>query len=45
MPTGSMDVWVWDKANCTDPNQVTYEAGINSGVNLTTTQVMCISFN
>jgi hypothetical protein len=45
MPTGSMDVWVWDKTNCTDPNQLTYNSGTTSGVTLTTSQVMCISFN
>jgi hypothetical protein len=43
--TGSKDVWVFDKANCTDPNQVTYNSGTSPGTTLTTSQVTCISFN
>lgn len=43
--TGSKDVWVFDKTNCTDPNQITYSAANTSGVTLSTTQVTCISFN
>lgn len=45
VPTGSADVWVWDKTNCTDPNQVTYAATTSAGTNLNTSQVTCMSFN
>jgi hypothetical protein len=43
--TGSKDVWVWDKANCTDPTQTTYTATATLGTGLTTATVTCISFN
>lgn len=42
--TGSKDVWVWDKANCTPP-QVTYNSTSSEGTSLSTTYVTCISFN
>jgi len=43
--TGSRDVWVWDKTNCTDPNQTVYTAGSSYGTTLSLTNVTCISFN
>jgi hypothetical protein len=43
--TGSMDVWVWDKTNCTNPNQIIYTASASAGTALTTTNVTCLSFN
>lgn len=43
--TGSKDVWVWDKTNCTDSSQITYAAAAAVGTGLSTTQVTCISFN
>jgi hypothetical protein len=45
VPTGSQDVWVFDKANCTDPNQHTYAAGTTAGTSLSSSFVYCISFN
>jgi hypothetical protein len=45
VPTGSSDVWVWDKANCTSPGQTVYTAVSSPGTSLSTTQVTCISFN
>jgi hypothetical protein len=45
VPTGSKDVWVWDKINCTDPTQQIYTAGPSLGTTLSTTNVTCISFN
>ena len=47
VPTGSKDVWVWDKTNCTDPTQLVYTAGPNStlGTTLSANNVTCISFN
>lgn len=43
--TGSKDVWVFDKANCTNSSQITYTAGSSAGTTLSTSQVTCISFN
>lgn len=43
--TGSKDVWVWDKLNCTDPTYTVYSAGVSPGVALSTSSVTCISFN
>lgn len=43
--TGSKDVWVWDKANCTDPTQITYTSTAALGTGLSTTNVTCLSFN
>lgn len=43
--TGSKDVWVWDKLNCTDPTYTVYTAGSSPGVGLSTSSVTCISFN
>lgn len=43
--TGSKDVWVWDKTNCTDPTQITYTATGSFGTGLSTSNVTCISFN
>jgi hypothetical protein len=45
VPTGSKDVWVWDKANCTDPNQITYTSTTSAGTTFNTSQVTCLSFN
>lgn len=46
VPTGSMDVWVFDKTNCTNPNQHIYSAPTGSlGTTLSTSYVTCISFN
>jgi hypothetical protein len=43
--TGSKDVWVWDKTNCTDPTWAVYAATASTGTNLSSTFVTCISFN
>jgi len=43
--TGSKDVWVWDKQNCTDGTQITYNSTAALGTTLSTTNVTCISFN
>ncbi len=43
--TGSKDVWVWDKINCTDPSQVIYNASATPGTGLSSTYVTCMSFN
>lgn len=43
--TGSKDVWVWDKTNCTDPSYLVYTATGSVGTGLSSTQVTCISFN
>ncbi len=43
--TGSKDVWVFDKVNCTDPNQALYTVTSSPGTTLSTSQVTCISFN
>lgn len=43
--TGSKDVWVWDKVNCTDPTHTIYSAGPTYGTSLSLTNVTCISFN
>lgn len=44
MATGSKDVWVWDKTNCSS-NMVIYNATAFDGTTLSTTNVTCISFN
>lgn len=43
--TGSKDVWVWDKANCTDPSYSIYNATASVGTGLSSTYVTCLSFN
>ena len=43
--TGSKDIWVWDRANCTDPTQWAYSASSTPGTNLSTSFVTCLSFN
>ena len=43
--TGSNDVWVWDKTNCTDPTQATYNSTAALGTGLSVGYVTCISFN
>jgi hypothetical protein len=43
--TGSRDIWVWDKANCSYPNQTIYTAGPSYGTSLSLTNITCISFN
>ena len=46
VPTCSKDKWVFDSENCTDSNEITYEASTEAnGVALSDTQVTCISFN
>ena len=44
VPTGSKDVWVWDKTNCSSA-QTKYAATDSDGTTLSTTNVTCISFN
>ena len=39
------DVWVWDKTNCTDSAQVTYNSTAALGTGLSTSYVTCMSFN
>lgn len=43
--TGSKDIWVWDKINCTDPTYIIYAASSSPGVGLSTSAITCISFN
>lgn len=45
VPTGSKDVWVFDKVNCSDPNQLIYTSSTTMGTTLSTAQVTCMSFN
>jgi len=45
VPTGSMDVWAWDKTNCTNPTQIVYTASATPGTSLSVNNVTCISFN
>ena len=44
VPTGSKDVWVWDKTNCSS-NHIVYTAGASMGTSLSTNNVTCLSFN
>lgn len=44
VPTGSKDVWVWDKINCSS-NYIIYNSTGSMGTTLSTTNVTCISFN
>ncbi len=44
VPTGSKDVWVWDKTNCSSAHTI-YNATPSDGTSLSTTNVTCISFN
>ena len=45
MATGSKDVWVWDKANCSDPTQIVYSSQASPNDTFSTTNATCISFN
>lgn len=46
VPTCSKDRWVFDRANCTDPGQATYNTtDATNGAAMTTDRVLCISFN
>lgn len=47
VPTCSKDRWVFDSANCTDPNEQTYYANntLAHGQELSNTSVICISLN
>ena len=46
VPTCSKDRWVFDRANCTDPGQATYNTtDETNGAAMTTDRVLCISFN